>query len=284
MDRNKWLIVLILAVITGAGIVISAFSQILLLDTLPWLMIIAVVFGIASGVLRARTKKKSAVYKEQVTRHGKGAFLEHWGTALGIILLIISGFMIGFLFFPHFAGTPKAAIFPLNMHYIGILITFFGGFYFLTDYILSGNFRSLVPNLKDIINGTLGKYLLRKKWVGESKYLSSQKSAFLLFALLGGMQLVTGSIKVAAHFWSLPSETLAITTSIHDVFSLLFIIMLVVHISMVIIIPSHRELLKSWFSGKVSERYAKEYHSAWYEEIKGTAIAGKEKENSEEKA
>jgi formate dehydrogenase subunit gamma len=283
MDRNKWLIITTLIVITGLGIFLFSLLDILLLDSAPWLLIVSMVIGITFGALRSRVKNKPSIHNEQIARHGLGAFLEHWGTALGIFILIITGFIIGFLFFPHFADTPKSIIFPLNMHFLGILITFLGGFFFLTDYVLSRNFRLLIPNIKDIINGTIVKYLLRKKWGNESKYLSSQKSAFLVFAVLGGIQLVTGSIKITAHFLSIPAVTLAVITLIHDIFSLLFIIMLIVHILMAITLPSHRTLLKSWFTGKISEQYIKENHNAWYEELKETTGSDNCKKYMEEK-
>jgi cytochrome b subunit of formate dehydrogenase len=196
-----------------------------------------------------------------------GAFIEHWMTGLGISLLIISGFIIGFLFFPHLADTPKSVLFPLNMHFTGLVITAFGGFYFLTDYVLSGKLSVLMPNLKDIVQGTIGKYLLKKKWKAETKYLASQKSSFLVFAILGGVQLITGTIKIMGHFFNISSSTLAAATSIHDIFSLLFIIMLIVHILFVLLSSSYRTLLKSWFTGKVSEAYTKEKNKAWYDEL-----------------
>ncbi|MFZ7104874.1 MAG: cytochrome b/b6 domain-containing protein, partial [Peptococcaceae bacterium] len=213
-------------------------------------------------------KKRAVIEQGEIRRHGTGAFIEHWMTGLGIFLLIVSGFMMGFLFFPHLADTPRSVLFPLNMHFTGIIITVFGGFYFLTDYVFSGKLSVLMPGIKDITQGTIGKYLLKKKWKAETKYLSSQKASFLVFAVFGGVQLITGSVKVMGHLFRIPSSALAATTTIHDIFSLLFIIMLVVHILFVVLSPSYRTLLKSWFTGKVSESYAKEKNEAWYDELK----------------
>ncbi len=232
------------------------------------MIVISIVAGIAFGTARAKFKNKPAIIIGQVTRHGDGAVFKHWGTALGIFTLIASGILLGFLFFPHLMNTPDTAAFPLNMHFVGLMVTSFGGFYFVTDYLLSRNFMLLVPNLKDIIHGTLGKYFLRRKWVTETKYLSAQKSSFLLFALVGGVQLVTGAIKMAAHIWLLSPSVMSITTVIHDIFSLLFIILLVMHVLFVLAIPRHRPLLQSWFKGKVTEEYAKKEHPIWYEELK----------------
>jgi cytochrome b subunit of formate dehydrogenase len=267
MNRNKWIVIFILIAVFATGIIIAAYPDSLLLSKFPWLLIVSSVTGIILGILRAKFKKKPIIEDGKVFRHGIGAFIEHWLTALGIFLLIISGFIMGFLFFPNIADTPKSVLFPLNMHFAGLNITLLGGFYFLSDYLFSRKFSVLIPNIREILHGTIGKYLLRKKMEHETKYLASQKSAFLLFAVLGGVQLITGSIKVMGHFLNISSTALAVTTSIHDIFSLLFIIMLVIHISFALLLSSHRILLKSWFSGRVSESYAKEKHKAWYDVI-----------------
>jgi cytochrome b subunit of formate dehydrogenase len=267
MNKNKWIVIFILIAVITIGIIFAAYPNSLLLSKIPWLLIVSAITGIILGILRVRFKRKAVIENGKVFRHGIGAFIQHWLTALGIFLLIISGFIIGFLFFPNIADTPKSVLFPLNLHFIGLNITLFGGLYFLTDYLLSRRLSVLIPNIKEILQGTIGKYLLRKKWEHETKYLASQKSAFLLFAVLGGVQLITGSIKIMGHFYNIPSSTLAITTAIHDIFSLLFIIMLVIHISFALLLSSHRILLKSWFTDKVNESYARENHKAWYDEL-----------------
>lgn len=267
MNRSKWVVIILLIAVLIIGITFFAYPDFLLLTKFPWLLIVSVTVGIILGGIRAKFKKKATFENGKISRHGIGAFIEHWLTAVGIFLLIISGFIIGFLFFPNIADTSRSILFPLNMHFVGLNIALLGGFYFLTDYILSCKLSMLIPNIKEILHGTIGKYLLRKKWESETKYLASQKSSFLLFAVLGGVQLITGSIKIMGHFYSIPSSTLAVTTSIHDIFSLLFIIMLFVHILLSLLFSSYRVLLISWFTGKVSETYAKENHKAWYDDL-----------------
>jgi cytochrome b subunit of formate dehydrogenase len=279
MNRNRWLAVAVILLLTATGIVFSAVIDTLLLSKFPWLLIISVFTGVILGAFHIGSKGTDSLENGELTRHSTGSFVQHWMTVLGIFLLIISAFIMGFLFFHHLADTPQSVLFPLNLHFIGLIITLLGGFYFITDHMLSKKIKLLTPGIKDIINGTLGKYILRKKWNREGKYLASQKSAFLAYAVLGGVQLITGSIKVLGHFVNIPSATLAITTSIHDIFSLLFIIMLVIHILFVILSAEHRILLKSWFTGKVNQEYAKEKHDAWYYEIK-SICSHDEKQNS----
>ena len=93
------------------------------------MILVSIVAGIAFGAARAKYKNKPGIAIGQVTRHGDGAVFKHWGTALGIFTLIVSGILLGFLFFPHLVNAPDTAAFALNMHFVGLMITSFGGFY-----------------------------------------------------------------------------------------------------------------------------------------------------------
>lgn len=251
-----------------AGIIFSYIYKSILFDTFPWLLIAAVVAGIFLGVIKTRKKTKTTINEGWIKRHDGGGFFQHWGTAVGIFILIISGILMGFLFMPHIFNTISGFTFASNIHFTGLLITLFGGFYFLTGYLLSGKFKGMIPSIVDITRGTFGKYILRNKWISEDKYLSSQKSSFLLFAFLGLIQLITGGIKVIAHIWSINPGFMAITNAIHDIFTLLFILVLIAHVLFVFLIKEHRVLLFSWFKGAVKEDYVRDHHPIWYEKLK----------------
>ncbi|MDD4924029.1 MAG: cytochrome b/b6 domain-containing protein [Dehalococcoidales bacterium] len=238
-----------------------------LFDTAPWVILVSIFTGIVLGIFRSKAIQNKIIGDGRVIRHNGSGFFQHWGTALGIFALIASGIIMGFLFFPTIIKSPSGFIFPMNMHFVGLIVTLFGGFYFLTSYLLSKKIGTLIPDSKDIIHGTFGKYILRKTWTPEDKYLSSQKASFLLFAILGLGQLVTGGIKVAAHIWSLSPSLMSISTVLHDIFSLLFILLLLEHILFVVLIKKHRILLASWFKGTVAEEYTRKEHTFWYSEL-----------------
>jgi cytochrome b subunit of formate dehydrogenase len=107
-----------------------------------------------------------------------------------------------------------------------------------------------VPNLKDIVDGTLKKYLFRFKFKETGKYLASQKASFLLFAIIGVIILVTGVIKLLFFYISIPFKLDEIATKVHDISALLFGIVLVVHILLAVGLHSNWPLLKSWLTGK----------------------------------
>jgi formate dehydrogenase gamma subunit len=267
LDKKRLYIIFIILIIIGAGIVISVLYNKLLIDKYSWLLIVSALTGIISAVIGRFNKKSIPAENGQVVTHKISGFISHWLTALGIMTLLTTGFVIGFLFFPYLTDTPMSVLAPLNVHFVGIIVVTFGGFYFFTDYLLSKRISTLVPSIRDITQGTIKKYILKQKYEKEGKYLSSQKSAFLVFALLGGMLFITGIVKVLAHSWQMSSTVMAVSTQIHDVFALLFVIMLLIHVIMALLVKGHRVLLKSWFTGKISEQYVKKENNAWYEEL-----------------
>jgi formate dehydrogenase gamma subunit len=270
LDKKRLYIIFIILIIIGTGIVVSVLYNKLLIDKFSWLLIVSALTGIIAAVIDRFNKKSIPIENGQVVRHKISGFISHWLTAFGIMTLLTTGFVIGFLFFPHFTDTPKSILVPLNVHFMGILITTFGGLYFLSEYLLSKKFSTLIPTIRDITQGTIKKYISKQKYENEGKYLSSQKSAFLVFALLGGILLITGIVKVLAHSWQMPSTVMAVSTQIHDIFALLFTIMLLLHVIMALLVSNHRVLIKSWFTGQISEQYIQQEHNAWYEVLKST--------------
>ena len=267
--KLKVLIILALVLIALAvGIVLSNTSEDVFFDTIPWIAVAAAGLGFILGAVRALLKNREDISYGEVIRHGAGSFFEHCGTALGIFTLLASGILLGFLFFPTIIDTPDKTALPLNIHFIGVLVASFGGFFFIADYIFSREIKKLVPNIPDIFGGTIAKYLLRRKWTAEDKYLSSQKAAFLGFAVIGGVILISGAVKVAAHIWPINAGVWGAFTVVHDLFSLLFIILLVIHVVLAIAISAHLPSLTSWISGRVTEEYTEKEHPVWYDELR----------------
>ncbi len=216
--------------------------DVLLLMYAPWALIASVFLGTTLGITRAVLRARS--FRGIGERHSVDAFLEHWGTAAGIFLLIFSGYWIS-----------SGGIFARNLHFLGMVVTLFFGGYFLADFLISRKYNALLPDGQDITRGTLGKYFLRTYWSEKGKYLASQKSAFLVFATLGSEIFFTGAIKAAAFFKAVPPDVIKISTSIHDAVGILFAGMLLIHILLVITVRSHRPLLGHWLSGDVAERH-----------------------------
>jgi cytochrome b subunit of formate dehydrogenase len=241
---KKIIVSLIVTTILGLAIWWVKNIDFVLFMKAPWALIASTVLAISLGVIRAAVNTRSYEAFISVERHTVGSFLGHWGTGAGIFLLMYSGF-----------HTSSGGLFAMNLHFLGIVVTMFFGFYFLTDFLISKKYRNLLPDETDIIKGTIGKYFFRSNWYESGKYLSSQKAAFLSFALIGSEIAVTGAIKAIAFVNPIPLELVKIATTIHDISSGVFVLLLAVHILLVITVKSHRRLLRFWIS---SDRYERD--------------------------
>jgi cytochrome b subunit of formate dehydrogenase len=225
---------------------VSSFQTKLFSD-ISWISLIAIIIGAIAGIFTARAKLKNTDQVVDPPRHTLYSFMEHWGTGIGIIILIVSSRLLGLAFISH---EDNPSITASNMHFIGLLFTLLFGSYFLTDFLASREYRTIMPNMRDIWDGTIKKYLLRKKWNDAGKYLSSQKSAFFAFAVLGLGVLVTGAIKMGDLAGQDPSQSVSVASYVHDIFAILFILLLIIHILLVLVVRSYRRLLVSWFTGR----------------------------------
>jgi len=239
---KKLIFATVILAVLGLGIWLIRDIDKFLFAYAPWALLEAFILGAAVGLTRSILRRRAALWGAGPERHSVDSFLEHWGTASGIFMLIFSGYWIS-----------SGGLFARNLHFLGVVVTLFFGGYFLADFIVSRKYNSLLPEGRDITGGTLGKYFFRGYWIETGKYLSSQKAAFLVFAVIGSELLFTGLIKTLAFFSSVPPDLLKITTSIHDIVGGFFVVMLFVHIALVIAVRAHRPLLGSWLSGEAGE-------------------------------
>jgi cytochrome b subunit of formate dehydrogenase len=231
-----------------AGVYLTNDLNIYLFQKFSWALIAAFIVGTLTGIIRAKSKRADAdktaqANADKTARHSVDSFLEHWGTATGLFIMIISGFRL-----PGFNG-----LFMTNLHYLGLFYTLIFGSYFLADCLTSGKHESLLPDFDDIFGGTIRKYLLREPWKETGKYLSSQKSAFLTFVIIGSEVLISGGIKVAAKFWMFSPDIIRSSTLIHDVSAVFFVLMVLVHVLMTVAVRPHRQLIPAWFTGQKKE-------------------------------
>ena len=210
-----------------------------------WIFIAAFLVGFIAGIIGGMLKLrlKSRETNINAIRHTLDSIMEHWGTAIGLFIMIVSGYQI----YEH--GGPNA----IKLHFLGLFLTLLFGSYFLADFFISGKYATLFPNIKDIVDGTIKKYLFRLKLKETGKYLSSQKSSFLVFVFLGGLIFVSGVIKLLRFYISISYRIAKIATTIHDISAWGFVAILVIHIVLVIVWPTYRPLLRSWFTGKNPE-------------------------------
>ena len=210
-----------------------------------WIFIATFLVGLIAGAIGGiiKLRFRSREININTTRHTIDSIMEHWGTAIALFIMIVSGYQI------HEHGGLNA----IKLHFLGLFLTLLFGSYFLADFFISKKYITLFPNIKDIIDGTIKKYLYRLKSKESGKYLSSQKSSFLLFAILGGLIFVSGIIKLLPFYIHFPFRIVKIATTIHDVSAWGFVAILVIHILLVIVWPAYRPLLGSWFTGRTPQ-------------------------------
>ena len=218
----------------------------------------------------SKSPRSEPVYEEgKILRHDERMFFSHWAHTLSVIILAISGLMMGPLFLPRLVHTPEAAGFALNVHFVGIVIFAFGLLYYISDLIIEGGFKDLLPEPGDVKN-TLSYYSAKLKGMEappQGKYLASEKLAYPVWIVLTGGITITGGIKLAAHLWSLPGALMGAMSFIHDVCAFAILVLMAIHVVLGAIVPWSWPLLRSMVTGYVSEEYVRKYHGRWYKEI-----------------
>jgi cytochrome b subunit of formate dehydrogenase len=232
-----------LAGLLAAGIYGIRSLDIVLFQEVAWTLLAPIVIGIILGIRARRKSANTAPFSDDDERHNVHSFWEHWGTAAGILVMVVSGFQI----------RAALSLFALNLHFLGLFYTLLFGCYFAADFFASRKYSHMLPGMKDIVDGTLKKYLLKSSFTETGKYLGSQKAALLAFAVIGAEIVITGGIKMAAHFWMIPYQAMQVITVVHDVFGIFFVLLFLLHVGMVISVRAHRRLLGSWFTGKARQ-------------------------------
>ncbi len=238
--------------------------------TADWVLVGLAVVGVIAGAARGSLKKKSHIVDGVVIRHGVGSLIEHWGTGLGIFMAIASGIILGiglgFWTLGPFSKTPIAEVHPVNFHYIAVAFILFCSFFFVGAYVFGRDFKMLIPNGQDVTKGFIGKYMLRRPWTKEEKYLSSQKAAFVPYILIGLVILITGAVKVASHMWPVKADIVGWATILHDYFAVFIILFTIVHMGIIVML-GHWPAFWSWFTGTMKTHEVEHEHPIWYEEL-----------------
>lgn len=103
-------------------------DQELLFDSSTWLVWLAPLVGIlAAGLSRRRDPR---VEGARVFRHDVPARITHWAHGLGTAVLIVSGFLLGFLFMPSALGSGQPVWTAMNVHFVAVIVFLFGTFYY----------------------------------------------------------------------------------------------------------------------------------------------------------
>ena len=252
-----------------------------------WWMPFMIVF-IALLVSAYTHRKKPKCEGDRILRHDIPARVSHWFNAGGILILLFSGFALGFLFFPRHVAFTDGARAMFNLHFIGALLFLFGAVYWVgNSFLYPRRLEEHSPykgSLKDAVLHYLHMAgLTKKKGRPTGKYEASERLAFIPLTLLALFMGVTGLIKVSARVWHVPEGLLEFATWTHDWSTILLAVLLVFHIILAAVVPWAWPLLRSMIDGYISVDFVKSHHPGWYKELEqdGLCPADEKKERKQ---
>ena len=263
-------------------------SSLFLFDQYWWVIFVVVFLALLFSAFTYR--KKSRQVGDKILRHDMAARISHWFNAGGILILLYSGFMLGFMIFPRqVSGTEEVAT-MFNLHFFGAIFFLFGAIYWVGNTFLSpkrlAEHSPYQGSLKDAVLHYLKMIGIGKKSDTRptGKYEASERLAFIPLTLLALFMGITGLIKLAAHAWHVPTGLLTFATWTHDVSTVILLILLVFHIVLAAVVPWAWPLLRSMIHGYIPVDFAKAHHPGWVKELEEEGLLendNKEKEETE---
>jgi cytochrome b subunit of formate dehydrogenase len=207
----------------------------------------------------------------RVVRHGWIELAGHWTIALSGLALLLSGMFelpmaarFGITKLPGL-GWSGDFIASLYVHYIASVVFVAAAFFHLVYHGLLGD-RGLLPQKGDMKASV--EVVKTFFGFGEEppfgKYLPEQRVAYLGMAVVIGVLVLTGLIKTYKNIYApdLAHTVVVWTTTLHNLFFVLFILAFVGHIGALILKPN-RPMVRGILTGKVRLDYAKQRHPLW---------------------
>lgn len=199
----------------------------------------------------------------------------HWGIAISIFMLIITGLgqmpLYGRYLLKQPFGTKWLTSYEITLwvHYIFAGTLMFFIFYHIVFHIARKEFN-LLPKRGDVKGSYLliKAMILRQKEPPSEKYLPEQRLTYAYFVFAIGLVVVTGVIKIIKNIVGVqPTNGILLWgAQLHNVATVLIVIGIVLHLG-AFIIKENRKLLPGMFTGFVDKEYVKERHSLWYKEL-----------------
>ncbi len=214
--------------------------------------------------------------KKKIYRQPKPNRFVHWGIAISIFMLIITGLgqmpLYGRYLLVQPFGTKWLTSYEITLwvHYIFAALLLFFIMYHLVFHTIMKEFN-LLPKKGDVKGSYLliKAMLLRKKEPPSEKYLPEQRLTYAYFVFSVGLVVVSGFMKVFKNVMGMqPSNGFLIwAAQLHNVATVLIVVGVILHL-VAFVIKENRKLLPGMFTGYVDRNYVKERHSLWYKEMK----------------
>jgi len=227
-------------------------------------------------------RKKPRCENGKILRHDAAARFSHWFNAAGILILLYSGYQLGFLDFGRKVWFTDGVRQMFNLHFIGAVLFLLGAVYWVGNTFLHPKRLEEHSPYKGSIKDAILHYLklmglpIKKGERPTGKYEASERLAFIPLTLLALFMGITGLIKLAAHVWHVPTGLLKLATFTHDWSTLLLAVLLVFHIILAAVVPWAWPMLRSMITGYMSVELLKSHHKGWYEELKREGLCSED--------
>ncbi len=167
-------------------------------------------------------RKKPRCEGDRILRHDMAARLSHWFNAAGILLLLYSGYELGFLDFGRKVWLTDGVREMFNLHFIEAVLFLLGAVYWVGNTFLNPRRLEEHAPYKGSVKDAILHYLklmglpIKKGARPVGKYEASELLAFVPLTLLALFMAVTGLIKLAAHVRHVPTGVLKLAALTHD--------------------------------------------------------------------
>lgn len=254
---------------------------------------LAVVLGIAAARLRST---RDTLTNGVATRYSLYDRLVHWAIALGFILDFATAIWI--LRWVGLEPTVDNRPTLYLLHYIGAGLITLGAVMFVTSSRVRGQ-DALFPSWRDIspafarLFGYLGVYgesgvlglRLPKSWqkplqstladlgirpaAREGKFLAVEKVfSFTPLAILALVVIVTGLLKSAHYFFTVPQPVMYWTTWLHDAAAWGTLVVVGLHLAAIFLVPRNWGGIRSMIVGSIPFRAVEHEFPAWADELR----------------
>lgn len=225
----------------------------------------------------AKPARRFPVMTEQrrVLRFNLAERTAHWILAVTFLLLFLTGAALVFRGLGGLLGQSGLRFTSRMHHLMGYVFTFGPAVVLLfgTPRTTREWLRSIFTWTKDDLAFLAGFpkefFGLKPKLPKQGKFNAGEKVNSLL--TLFGSALMVGTGWIMLYRDSFPKSVLAWAYPLHDAGALLLGSVILGHIYLALLHPGSRESINGMLHGTVSERFAREHHARWYEEISKSA-------------
>jgi cytochrome b subunit of formate dehydrogenase len=253
--------------------------------------------GIGFGIWQGKTsmrRPKSAPDSPSVTRHDFGTVVAHWLNGIGFIAGMLTGAII-----LRWLQRPDELRNIFVIHYVGSSLVIFAVASHLAQNAVTGgtgliprSFRDIREGLGELVEytGIFGSrgaaFGLRlpkaiRQPIAEifasfgiapprrmGKFLPAEKVfSYTPWAIIIGVMTLTGLVKVFRYLYPISPSFVAQMTVLHDLFTVVALVMLAIHLSALLLVPRNWPLLVSMFTTRISRKTVELLHPAWFKEL-----------------